>query len=302
MMKKNCVLIGLCCWFLTSFAQEFNCRVAVNAQKLTGEYASQVNKDLFKTLEQGITAFINDRKWTEYSFSNEEKIDCSLQFVIESADAPNSFSGKMYIQMSRPVFNSTYYSPVFAFQDNDISFKYSENQMFEYDESSYLWTVTSLVAFYANFMLAITFDTYGNRGGDAFYTKCANIVATVPNGEAGWETNSKNSRNRYWLLESYTNSANMPFRTFLYQYHRLGLDLMAKDLNAGYEGVLGSLQLLKDLYKQRTNIYAINILGMYKADELVNMFSVASDEQKQRAADILKAIDPSNMEKYSQIK
>ncbi len=301
-MKKNILLLSLLCLLKTTFAQEFNCRVSVNAQKLTGEYASQVNKDLFKTLEQGIASFINDRKWTDFSFSGEEKIDCSLQLVIENADAANSYSGKLYVQMSRPVFNSTYYSPIFAFQDNDLSFKYSENQMFEYDESSYLWTITSLVAFYANFMLAITFDTYGNRGGDAFYTKCANIVSSVPSGEAGWETNSKNTRNRYWLLESYTNSANMPFRTFLYQYHRLGLDLMAQDLNAGYEGVLNSLNLLKELYKQKTNVYAINILGMYKADELVNMFSVASDEQKQRAVDILKLIDPSNTDKYATIK
>ncbi len=283
-------------------AQEFNCRVSVNADNMAGEYASQVNKDIFKTLEQGIAGFINERKWTEYAFTTQEKIECSIQLVIEQAVSAEQFTGKLYVQMSRPVFNSTYTSSIFAFQDNDLSFKYTSSQTFEYDESSYLWTITSLTAFYANLMLGIIFDTFGNQGGTPFYVKCMNIASSAPAGETGWSTSSKDSRNRYWLLDSYYNNpSSSAFRTFLYQYHRLGLDVMSQDLQAGYQVVLSSLQGLQEIARKGTNMYCMNILGMYKSGEWVNMFSAASDEQKQKAVELLNAIDPSNSSKYEKI-
>lgn len=283
-------------------AQEFNCRVSVNADNMAGEYASQVNKDIFKTLEQGIAGFINERKWTEYAFTTQEKIECNIQLIIEQAVSAEQFTGKLYVQMSRPVFNSTYTSSIFAFQDNDLSFKYTSSQTFEYDESSYLWTITSLTAFYANLMLGIIFDTFGNQGGTPFYVKCMNIASSAPAGEAGWSNSSKDSRNRYWLLDSYYNNpSSSAFRTFLYQYHRMGLDVMSQDLQTGYQVVLSSLQSLQEIARKGTNMYCMNILGMYKSGEWVNMFAAASDEQKQRAVELLNAIDPSNSSKYEKI-
>ena len=302
-MSKLLPILVFACWSFALQAQEFNCRVSVNADKMTGEFASQVNKDIFKALEQGIAGFINERKWTDYIFTTQEKIECSMQLIIEQAVSTEQVVGKLFIQLSRPVFNSTYTTSIFAFQDNDIAFKFTPSQTFDYDESSYLWTITSLTAFYANLMLAITFDTFGNQGGTPFYTKCMNIAASAPATEAGWSTSSKDSRNRYWLLDSYYNNPSSgTFRSFLYQYHRLGLDVMSQDLEGGYEVVLNALQSLSQMASKSTNMYCMNILGMYKSNEFVNMFSSASQEQKQRAVEFLSRIDPSNSAKYDKLR
>ncbi len=301
-MNRYWLILWFVCVFTILNAQEFNCRVSVTAPKMTGEYASQVNKNIFTTLEQGIAAFINENKWTEYNFDAHEKIECSIQLVIEKALAVDQFAGKIYIQLSRPVFNSTYTTPIFAYQDQDLAFKYSENQTFDYDESSYLWTITSLVAFYANLMLGITFDTYALQGGTPYYIKALNIAGTAPSSESGWSTSSKDTRNRYWLANSYYNDPNSNvFRNFLYQYHRLGLDIMHQDLTAGYNVVLSSLESLQEVHRKSTNMYCLNIIGMYKSTEFVNMFSAAEADIKQKALKILQFLDPTNSSKYENL-
>ena len=130
-----------------------------------------------------------------------------------------------------------------------------------------------------------------------------NIATSAPAGEAGWSTSSKDSRNRYWLLDSYYNNPSSgTFRSFLYQYHRLGLDVMYQDLDGGYQAVLNALQTLSDMARKSTNMYCMNILGMYKSNEFVNMFSSASQEQKQKAVELLSVIDPSNSAKYEKLR
>lgn len=288
---------------IVAFAQELNCRVSVNADNMSGEYASQVNKSIFNNLQQGLASFLNERRWTDYTFEVQEKIECCIQLVIEQAVSPTQFTGKIYVQLSRPVFNSTYSTPIFSYQDNHLSFKYSDNQTFDYDESSYLWTITSLAAYYAYLMLGITFDTYADHGGDAYYAKAMNIISTVPNGEDGWSTSSKDSRNRYWVLDSYYNNPqSSAFRTAMYKYHRQGLDLMAQDLENGYQGVLGSLDMLKNIYTKSTNMYCMILFGMTKCNEIVNMFLAASDEQRAHALDVMTMIDPSNTTKYDKLR
>jgi len=297
-MRKLLVFIVIGFMGFSALSQELLCRVSVSSANLKGE---NVDKNIFRTLEQNLTSFMNDRKWSEYNFKVEEKIECAIQLVINEALGGDIYSGKIYVQLSRPVFNSSYTTPLLSYEDNYIRFKYTVNQQFDYDDNSYLWTLTSIAAYYANLFLALTFDSYSFGGGTPFYNKCVNIVSNAPSGEMGWVNTTKERRNRYWLLESFTNPKYDALRKFVYQYHFQGMDIMAQNVTGGASVILSALESLQTLHNTYPGNDGIVILCMTKSTELVNVFSGATVEDKQKAAKILKRIDPSNSDKYDKM-
>src|SRR5438105_4503063 len=101
-------------------AQELRARINV----LSNRVANNIDKRAFQTLQNALNNFINNRKWTNDNFGPEEKIDCSFLLNLESTSDVNVYKASLTVQSARPVFNSTYLSPVINFQDNDIIFKY----------------------------------------------------------------------------------------------------------------------------------------------------------------------------------
>jgi len=301
-MKKLLIFIFVGFISCGTFAQELLCRVSVNISNMKGAGANAVDKSIFKSLEQNLTAFMNDRKWTGYNFKSVEKIECSMQIVIEEAPGGNLYEGKINVQLNRPVYNSSYTSPLLTYQDKYVRFRYEESQPFDYDENSYLWTLTSIAAYYANLFIAVSFDTYSPNGGTPYFNKCQNIISSAPpSGEIGWANTTKENRNRYWLLESFTNPSYDALRKFVYQYHRQGLDVMAESTAGGVSVILSALEALQTLNNTHPGNTAIAMICMSKSIEFANIFSGASTEDKQKAANILKKIDPSNAEKYDKM-
>ena len=298
-MKKVWFLIIIGFTGLTASSQELLCRVSVSHNNMKVDN-SNIDKNIFKTLEQNLTSFMNDRKWSTYAFKAEEKIECSIGLVIEKAQN-DIYEGKIIVNLSRPVYNSSYTSPLLMYQDNYVAFKYTLNQSFDYDENSYLWTITSIAAYYANLFLAITFDSYAMGGGTPYYNKCMNIISGAPQEEFGWSKSTKENRNRYWLLESLTNPSYESLRKFIYRYHLQGMDVMAKNTTEGVSVILSALELLQSLYNTYPGNAGVAILCTTKAQEIVNIFSGAKPEEKQKAANILKRIDPSNSDKYDKM-
>jgi hypothetical protein len=282
----------------TGWGQELACRVTVSTKGLQGE---TVDKSIFNALEQNLSSFINDRKWTNYNYKVEEKIDCNIQIEVERSKGNDTYEGNLRAQLSRPVFNSLYYSPLFTYEDHYITFRYSANQTFEYDENSYIWTVTSLAAFYANLFLALSYDAQSLYGGTVFYNKCQSILNSAPSNEPGWSNASKEKRNRYWLLESYTNPANENVRKFLYTYHREGLDVMATDINGGLNNITSAIEQLQQLYMRNPTSVSVAIICLAKSVEFVNVYSGAPLDLKQKVVPLLSKMDPPNTDKYSKL-
>ena len=283
------------------WGQELACRVTVSTKAMQGPGATAVDKTIFNALEQNLSAFINDRKWTNFNYKPEEKIDCSIQIEVEKATGNDMYEGKLYAQLSRPVFNSLYYSPLFTYQDNYITFRYNTNQTFDFDENSYIWTVTSLAAYYVNLFLGLTYDAQSMNGGTPFYNKCMNIINTAPANESGWSNSSKEKRNRYWLLESFTNPANENVRKFLYNYHRNGLDVLAQNINEGLDKITTAIEQLQQLYVKSPTTMSISLICMAKSAEFANVYSGAPMELKQKAVPLLKRMDPTNVDKYEKL-
>lgn len=288
------VLMLLCIDF--SFAQEFKAHVTINTKSIQGADAA-----LFKNLEQEMTAFLNERRWTGYTFKQEEKINMNVQLILDSKDG-NNYGGKIIFQMSRPVFNSTYNSNLITVQDANVTFSYSSSQPFEYDDNSFVWNLSAITGFYANFLLGLYFDSFSPQGGTPFFNQCQIIIAYSQGKEKGWSGNdSKIKRNRYWLWENATNPSYSNFRTFYYQYHRQGMDFLSSDLDKGVSTIMSSLKLLEEINNTKNNMYFTQVILTSKSAELINVFSGASEEIRHEALNLLTQLDPVNVSKYAKL-
>jgi len=279
-----------------AMAQELHFKVELNTQQVQNYDPSVV-----ASLKTAMTEFLNNRKWTNYNFKPEERIECTLLFNIQQIVGSDQFSGAFNIIMERPVFHSNYHSPLLNMIDKDVMFHYTPSQSMNFVENSYSDNLTSLLAYYAYMILGIDFDTFSPDGGTPFYQKAMSIVQSAQNSsDPGW-TAVENTKNRYHFVEQIMNKAYEPLRQFLYQYHRLGLDVMADNTEVGRKAVLASLQDLKQVYEKRPGLYDLQLILDAKRNELIRMFSQAPEDEKNQMVENISLIDPANGNRYREI-
>ncbi|MBN3033966.1 MAG: DUF4835 family protein [Bacteroidales bacterium] len=277
-------------------AQEFNCNVTVSSLQVQG-----TDKNVFYTLQDELLRFINDRRWTDYSFRVEERIQCSIIINITERISTDVFRATINIVASRPVFNTSYTSTLFNYQDKDFDFEYVEHQPLEFIENTHTSNLTSVVAYYLYIILALDFDSFAPFAGSPFFEKAEMIVnAAQSASESGWKS-YESQRNRYWLVENHLNNSYSDLRKFSYEYHRKGLDMMSEKVDAGRAHINENLKLLKNAYDQRPGLFIFQLFLDAKRDELINIFRQGTPGEKTNATNILKEIDPANSSRYSAI-
>jgi hypothetical protein len=299
-MIKRILFLFLIFTALVANAQEFRCNIQITSQQIQG-----TNKQVFQTLQAAINEFVNGKAWSGYKFSNNERIECSMLINIQEMIGSDQFKGTLQIQVRRPVFNSSYNAVLFNYIDNDVDFKYTEFQPLEFSETSHLSNLTSILAYYAYIILGLDFDSYGLNSGTEFYQKAEKVLNNAQNAtERGWRSGESTSRkNRYWLINNILNEGFSPVRQFIYNYHRLGLDMMYEKLVEGRSVIAESLKLLQDVYKNRPDpfMHFLQVILDAKSDEFVSIFLEATDEEKRRVIAILNQIDPTHGDKYRKI-
>jgi hypothetical protein len=279
------------------FAQELKCEVQVISQQIQG-----TNKEKFQNMQKDILEFMNNRKWTNHVYSQDEKIECKILINISTEIGADQFKGTMQIQASRPVFNSTYNTILMNYMDNDIDFKYVEFQSMDFNENSISDNLTALLAYYAYIIIGLDYDTFSMEGGTPFFQKADNIVQKSQNAEQkGWK-NFEDNKNRYWLVENLMNESYSPMREFSYNFHRLGFDRLADKTIEARGAMSESLLLLQKAYRAKTasTVY-LRLMFDAKADEFVNVFSESFPDEKARVVNILNEIDPAHIAKYNKI-
>lgn len=284
-------------------AQELRARVSV----LSSRVANNVDKKTFQTLQTALDNFINTRKWTSDNFATQEKIDCSFLLNLQSTGDANVYKASLTIQSARPVFNSSYVCPLVNFQDNDIIFKYAEFQQLEFNDNRVSGTdalasnLTAVIAYYINIILGMDYDSFSQRGGDAYFQKAQNIVNNAPEGKdiSGWKA-FDGTRNRYWLVENLLNSKYTIIHDAIYDYYRLGMDkLYDEEANARIQ-MLNVLNILNNLNTENPNTMILQFFFEGKSQELINIFSKASPPDKARALEFLQKLDVPNAPKYKE--
>ncbi|WP_457616226.1 type IX secretion system protein PorD [Lutibacter sp.] len=277
-------------------AQELNCSVTVNSDKIPGS-----NKQIFKTLERSLSEFINQKHWTNYNYKSQERISCNLTLtILEQSD--DNFKGHIQIQSSRPVYNSSYLSPIFNFKDNDFSFEYTEYEPLQLNETNFESNLVSVVSFYAYTILGMDADTFSLNGGTPYYTKAQEIlVQAQQSGYAGWNQND-GTQTRFVLIDNILSPTYQLFRNVLYNYHIKGLDIMSKDKKAAKQQIAASLSDLKIIYNSRPNAFLLRVFMDSKADEIVAIFSDGPYFDTYKLKEDLLKISPLNAAKWNEIK
>jgi len=282
--------------FSSVSAQELLCNVQVNSSQVQSS-----DKTVFENLQSSVYEFMNSRRWSNYEFRVEEKIECSLLLTISSWDNIESFTGTIQVQARRPVYNSSYSTTIFNFLDKDFSFKYISGQPLDYVENTYTSNLSSVLAFYAYLILGFDFDSFEELGGAPFFEKAQSIVnAAQSSSDKGWRA-AESQKNRYWILENLQNTAYADFRRGVYQYHLNGMDLFANDAVKARSGVTEGVTLVQKAYRQKPGLFIISLFMLAKSDELVSVFTPAPVVEKTKVVNILKSIDPSNSTKYNLI-
>lgn len=284
---------------LSSFilhGQEFICQVQVSSSQIEG-----TEKKVYQTLQQALYEFINDRKWTNLAYKPEERIECTILITINERVSSDMFRGKLNLVLQRPVYKTSYNSTVFNYVDKDFDFNYLESQNLEYSPDVFTSNLTSVIAFYINIFLGIDGDTFTKFGGTPYLEKAQAIVNTAQNvPEKGWKA-FESQKNRYWLVENLLNSSYSSIREGLYNYHRLGLDVMTENIELGRSGVTDCIDLFQKANRNRPGLFLLQLMLDAKRDEIINIYSQASPQDKVKVIATLKEIDPANSAKYQKI-
>ncbi|MEG2070742.1 MAG: DUF4835 family protein [Bacteroidales bacterium] len=295
-MKKLLLFLFAVLCMCSLSAQDLQCQISINSSQISGS-----NKNRFNTLQQELYTFINDRKWCQYNFKTQERIECAIMINLTEASG-STMKGTMTVQLQRPIYKTSYKSTVLNFQDKKIEFTYEEGQPLEYADNSNLSQFTSLIAFYLNLFLAVDFDTFSLNGGAPYFSKCQSIVTFNQNSkETGWQSFESGQNNRYWIIENFTNSAYGKIHEFLYNYHRLGLDVMSESADAGRAVIAESLRLLQQVNAQKSGLVIISMIIQSKSDEIINIFKEGLPSEKTQVINIMKQLDPANASKYNAI-
>lgn len=287
---------ALLLFFGITQAQELNCTVKVNADKVGG-----TNTQVFKTLEKSLTDFINKTSWTSQPFKPNEKINCTMFITVNEYNAPQ-FSGTIQVSSSRPAYNSTYSSPVFNYNDKDFSFDYTEFQNLNFNPTSFDSNLISVVAYYSFMIIAMDADTFAPKGGDPYYALAQEVVNVAQTaGYKGWSQNDGN-QNRYFLVNDLFSETYGAYRDAMYTYHFQGMDVMNKDQKAAKEKVKEAVSKMTEIHKIRPNAFLTRVFFDAKADEIVSVFSGGPQVPITDLVDNLNRISPLNSAKWSQIK
>ena len=305
MLKK--IILSFCLIVLVRSvrSQEIQARLTV----LSNKVSTQVDKKIFQTLQTALINFLNNRRWTNDAFQPNEKIQCNFLLNIEHDLGNNVFKGRLTVQAARPVYNTTYDSPIINFLDDNIVFRYVEFQPVEFNENRIqgndplVANLPAVLAYYVNIIMGFDYGSFSLRGGDIYFQKAWNIINNAPESRdiTGWKA-FESQRNRYWLAENLNNNRFALFHNVLYTYYRTGLDLFFENEEEGRNGILNSLNFLNTINTENPNSMIMQFFFQGKSTEFVKLFSKANLEQKTRAKELLVKLDLTNAAAYKELK
>ncbi len=275
---------------------QLNCTVTVNSETI-----ANANPQTFKTLQKAISEFVNKTDWTGSPYKQHERINCSMYITLNSYNA-DQYTATIQVQSARPIYNSTYSSPVLNINDKDFSFRYVEFQQMVFNPADFDSNLISVLAFYCYMIIGADGDTFSPKGGDPWLEVAQQIASVAQQSNyKGWQQADGN-QNRFFLINDMMSSTFEPFRDAMYQYHFEGLDKMADDPKNAKQNVANALQTLSQLHSVRPNSYLSRVFFDAKSDEIVSIFSGGPNVSISEVVDNLNRISPLNSNKWSQIK
>lgn len=296
-MKILCSIL-LVLFFRTASAQQLNFTVTINSDR-----ANTQEREVFDNMKTSFEQFLNNRNWIDDEFTAQERIKGNLLITINEMPSVGLFNATVQVQTIRPVYGSNYESLLFNFADRSWTFEYVESQPLEFNRFSFLDNISSLLAFYAYVAIGLDYDSFSERGGDAYFEIANNIVSNAQKSpRPGWDQNPSDRRNRYWLANDlYGSQVMVPIRDAYYFYHRRGLDLLSSKPEEAFANILQAIKLISEANSAQPNSILTIVFMDAKSDEISKILKNASLEIRTEAVEILLKVDPNNARKYNDI-
>jgi hypothetical protein len=281
---------------ITISSQELNCQVTVNFDQVSGS-----NRQVFTTLETAISEFVNQKKWTDKTVKSQERINCAMNIIITKRDN-NTFEGSIQIQSTRPVYGTSYETPVLNIRDNDFNFKYNEFDQFIYNPTRFDSNLISTIVFYTYIILGVDADSFALNGGETYLKEAENVTLQAQqSGLAAW-SNQVGVQNRFQMIDNLLSPDLNQFRSVIYNYHRKGLDELTGDAKIAKQSLENSIITLDRLFNKVIGNPLLRLFFDAKADEIVNLYSDGPNTRsKQRLIAVLQKISPNNSSKWRKI-
>lgn len=273
-MKQFFTIFLLIFTFQLSFSQELLANVQVNAQQLGGS-----NVQVYKTLEKNLRDFINNTSWTGKKLQNFEKIKCNFAIVISEKTGNNNFKGSIVVQAVRPVFNTTYDSPLMNLNDTNFAFEYTENENLVFNERQFSGkNLIDVISFYVYVILGYDGDSFKVRGGQEYFEKAQKISNNAQNQSyPGWSV-LEGPKTRGSLIDNMLKPDQNTLRNLYYTYHRVGLDNLGKqDQASGKKIIADAIMQLKTYENNFQMNYPVNVFIDSKKQEIFDIFSNGSN-------------------------
>lgn len=299
-MRYVACVVALVAMSISLGAQELKCTISINSEQVQGS-----NKAVFNTLQQSMEEFVNTQRWTNMTFQEKERIECSMMIVVKSVQ-DNMFVCEFTCQSRRPVFGTTYTTPTLNIKDANFTFTYQEYDRMEFQHNTFTSNLTALVAYYCYLIIGHDMDSFAKLGGTPYFQVCEDIVtsaqsASLDNAEmVGWKAFESN-RNRYALTNNLMDEAFKKYRAYYYDYHRHGLDEMVNNVANGRARIAKDIKVLKEAYNARPATYLVGTFLDAKSDELVNIFKSGTTDEKKMVYELLMDIDPTRQDTYENI-
>ncbi|WOD43644.1 DUF4835 family protein [Hwangdonia lutea] len=293
---RNIILILLVSFGVNGFSQELNCNIVVNALQTGNE-----NLQIFKTLEKQLNEFVNNTKWTNKTYANQERINCSMVISITNFSG-EAFQGTLQVQSSRPVFGSSYSTPLYSFNDKDFSFRYLEFQNLTFNPTQFESNLVSVLAFHIYMILAIDADSFSENGGDSYYSQAQTITNySQQQNFKGWKVED-GLQSRFALIDNVLSPTFKEYRAVMYNYHIHGLDIMSDDAKGGKEQIADALMTFNAMNSRRPNSFVLRTFFDAKADEIQQIFSDGPNVNITNVKDMLQKVAPTHAAKWRNIK
>src|SRR6056297_2307043 len=267
-MRKFLTLFTFLFIICTHQAQELNCTVTINSDQV-----SQTNQQIFRTLERSLSDFVNKNKWTNRVYKENERVNAQMFITITEYES-DRFSGNIQIQSSRPVYNTSYESPVFNYKDNQLNFQYIEFQPLVFNENVFESNLVAVLAYYAYIILGLDADTFALEGGTDYFRKAQQITTQAQGSNfAGWNQSTSDNRTRFDFISDILSNTYKEYRVAMYNYHRKGLDILGDNNSTGKQVIAGTINLFEIMVKRRPNAFLVQTFFDAKSEEIQNIFS-----------------------------
>ncbi len=279
-------------------AQELNCKIQINSDQIQG-----TSKSVFNTLEKSMSEFVNNRKWTDMTYANAERIECTMNIIVKKVDG-DVFTADIQVQymIFYPGITFNYFTTLFNYKDNSYTFNYKEFDQLEWNENAVSSNLTAVLAYYAYLIIGFDQDSYSRLGGTPYFQMAEGVVNAAQGANLdGWDVSIKNPRTRYALTNNLLDEAFKKYRNYYYEYHRLGLDEMSINVSNGRARIAAGIPLLREANRARPSSMVITTFLDAKNDELINIFSKATTKEKEETVQILCDVNPSMTSRYEQI-